>query len=171
VLQLVHRLTAWRGADQIVSGIVFNILALGLASFAYARLFLSARAVAQLPVLPVYRIPWLSTLPVIGRPLFAQAPIVYLAYLLIPIFGFLLYKSTWGLGLRATGENPAAVDSAGLDVWRIRLQATAIGGAMAGLAGATLSVAQVGAYVDGMVAGRDSSSSRSSFLGHGDHGA
>ncbi len=147
-------LTAWRGADQIVSGIVFNILALGVASFTYARLFVSAHAVAQLPSVPVYRIPWLSTLPVIGRPLFAQAPVVYLAYLLIPVFWFLLDKSTWGLGVKATGENPAAVDSAGLDVWRIRLQATAIGGAMAGLAGATLSVAQVGAYVDGMVAGR-----------------
>ena len=147
-------LTVIRGADQIVTGVVFNILALGLASFAYAQLFVSAHAVAQLPTIPVYRVPWLSALPYLGRPLFAQGPVVYLAYLMVPLFWFVLERSRWGLSVRAAGENPEAVDSAGIDVWHVRLQAVAIGGAMAGLAGATLSVAQVGAYVDGMVAGR-----------------
>ncbi|WP_158809302.1 ABC transporter permease [Beijerinckia sp. L45] len=147
-------LTVIRGADQIVTGVVFNIFALGLASFVYARLFVSAHSVAQLPSIPVYRVPTLSTLPFVGKPFFAQTPIVYCAYALVPVFWFLLERSPWGLSARAAGENPEAVDSAGLDVWRIRLQATAIGGAMAGLAGATLSIAQVGAYVDGMVAGR-----------------
>ena len=147
-------LTVFRGADQIVTGIVFNIFALGLASLVYARLFVSAHEVAQLPTVALYRLPYLSTIPFIGRPLFGQTPVVYLTYLLIVGFWFLLERSPWGLSVRATGENPEAVDSAGLNVWRIRLQATAIGGAMAGLAGATLSVIQVGAYVDGMIAGR-----------------
>ncbi len=147
-------LTVVRGADQIVTGIVLNILALGLASFAYQRAFASAKDVPQLYLTSPLRVPWLSTLPVIGKPLFAQAPIVYLAYLLVPLFWLLLERSRWGLHVRAVGENPEAVDSAGIDVWHVRLQAIAIGGAMAGLAGATIAVAQVGAYVDGMIAGR-----------------
>ena len=151
---LFGSLTVIRGADQIVTGLVFNILALGLASFAYARLFVSAHDVAQLPTVIPYRVPWLSTLPLVGRPLFAQAPIVYVAYLLVPLFWFALERTPWGLHVRAAGESAEAVDSAGIDVWRLRLQATAIAGGMAGLAGATLSVAQVGAYVDGMIAGR-----------------
>jgi simple sugar transport system permease protein len=147
-------LTVYRGADQIVTGIVFNILALGLASFAYAKLFVSARDVAQLPVVPLYRVPWLSTLPVVGRPFFAQSPVVYVAYAAIPAIWFVLERTRWGLGIRAAGENPEAVDSAGIDVWRLRLQAMTIAGGMAGVAGATLSIAQIGAYVDGMIAGR-----------------
>ena len=147
-------LTIFRGADQIVTGIVMNILLLGLASFAYASIFSSAHVVAQLTAIPVFRVPWLSDLPFIGRPFFAQSPIVYAVYLLIPLFWLLLEHSQWGLSVRAAGENPEAVDSAGINIWYLRLQAVSIGGAMAGLAGAILSVVQIGAYVDGMIAGR-----------------
>jgi simple sugar transport system permease protein len=148
-------LTVVRGADQIVTGIVLNILALGLASFTYQSIFASAADVPQLHVTTApLRLPWLSELPVVGRALFAQSPIVYVGYLLIPVFWFLLERSSWGLNVRAVGENPEAVDSAGVNVWRVRLQAITIGGAMAGLGGATIAVAQVGAYVDGMIAGR-----------------
>jgi ABC-type uncharacterized transport system permease subunit len=147
-------LTIYRGADQIVTGIVMNILLLGLASFLYASIFASAHVVAQLAAIPVYRVPWLSDLPVIGRPFFAQSPIVYAVYLLIPLFWFLLERSPWGLSVRAAGENPEAVDSAGINIWFLRLQAVSIGGAMAGLSGAILAVVQIGAYVDGMIAGR-----------------
>lgn len=148
-------LTVVRGADQIVTGIVLNLLALGLGSFLYQSLFASARDVPQLQFTTApLALPWLSTLPIVGRALFAQSPIVYLAYLLVPVFWFVLERSRWGLSVRAVGENPEAVDSAGINVWRVRLQAIGVGGAMAGLGGATIAVAQVGAYVDGMIAGR-----------------
>ena len=147
-------LTVLRGADQIVTGVVLNILALGTASFAYQMHFGSAHSVPELPTLSVLRLPWLSGVPMIGRPFFAQLPIVYVGYVLIPLIWFLMERTRWGLTVRAVGVNPEAVDSAGVDVWRVRLQAIAFGGAMAGLGGATISVAQVGAYVDGMIAGR-----------------
>ena len=147
-------LTVLRGADQIVTGVVFNILALGAASFAYQMQFGSSHDVPELPALSIYRVPWLSALPIVGRPFFAQMPIVYAGYGLILITWFLLERTVWGLTIRAVGVNPAAVDSAGVNVWRVRMQAVAFGGAMAGLGGAVISVAQVGAYVDGMVAGR-----------------
>ena len=94
-------LTIFRGADQIVTGIVMNILLLGLASFAYASIFSSAHVVAQLTAIPVFRVPWLSDLPIIGRPFFAQSRIVYAVYLLIPVFWLLLEHSHWGLSVRA----------------------------------------------------------------------
>jgi simple sugar transport system permease protein len=148
-------LTVVRGADQIVTGIVLNILALGTASFLYQNAFTSASGVPQLHVTTgAYALPWLSTIPWVGRALFAQSPIVYLAYVLVPVFWFLMERTTWGLSAKAVGENPDAADSAGINVWRIRLQAIILGGAMAGLGGATIAVAQVGAYVDGMVSGR-----------------
>jgi simple sugar transport system permease protein len=147
-------LTVLRGADQIVTGVAMNILALGTASLAYQMRFGSSRDVPELPALAVLRLPWLSTLPVIGRPFFGQTPIVYLGYLLIPLVWLLVERTRWGLQVRAAGGNPEALDSAGVSVWRVRLQAIAFGGALAGLGGATLSVAQVGAYVDGMIGGR-----------------
>ncbi|MGY5775215.1 ABC transporter permease [Rhizobium sp. LEGMi135b] len=148
-------LTVVRGADQIVTGIVLNILALGAASFLYQTCFASSSDVPQLHVSSsAFPIPVLSDIPLLGRALFAQSPVVYLAYLLIIIFWVLLQKTIWGLNVKAIGENPEAADTVGLDVWGIRLQAIVLGGAMAGLGGATIAVCQVGAYVDGMISGR-----------------
>ena len=128
--------------------------ALALAAYFYQRLFASANQVPQLTTMAAYRVPYLSTLPFVGRALFAQKPVVYFAFLLVPVFWLALDHSRWGLNVKAVGENPEAVDSAGVNVWAIRLQAATIGGAMAGLAGATIAIDQVGAYVDGMIAGR-----------------
>jgi general nucleoside transport system permease protein len=147
-------LTVIRGADQVVTGIVLNIFALGFAAYLYQHLFSSASEVPQLPSTPPYRIPYLSTLPFVGRALFAQKPIVYFSFLLVPVFWLLLDRTRWGLSIKAVGQNPEAVESAGINVWAVRMQAATIGGAMAGLAGAAISIDQVGAYVDGMIAGR-----------------
>ena len=147
-------ITVMRGADQVATGIVLNIFALALASYFYQSMFVSANEVPQLTSMAVFRIPYLSTLPFVGRALFAQKPLVYCAFLLVPVFWIALDHSRWGLNVKAVGENPEAVDSAGVNVWATRLQAAMIGGAMAGLAGATIAIDQVGAYVDGMIAGR-----------------
>ena len=89
-----------------------------------------------------------------GRALFSHSPIVYLAFGLIPIFWFVLNRSHWGLNVRAVGENPGAAESAGVNVWFVRLIAIMIGGAMAGIGGAALSIGQIGGYLDNMTAGR-----------------
>ena len=147
-------ITVMRGADQVVTGIVLNIFCLALASYFYQSLFASANEVPQLTSMSIVRVPCLSTLPFVGRVLFAQKPLVYCAFLLVPIFWIALDHSRWGLNVKAVGENPEAVDSAGVNVWAIRLQAATIGGAMAGIAGGAIAIDQVGAYVDGMIAGR-----------------
>jgi ABC-type uncharacterized transport system permease subunit len=72
----------------------------------------------------------------------------------VPLFWFLLFRTQWGLKVRSTGENPAAAESAGVNVWALRLMVAMIGGAMAGVAGATLAIAQLGLYLDDMTAGR-----------------
>ena len=120
--------TVERGADHVVTGIVLNIFCFGLASLAFKGLFTRATEVPEIKVMPVWRIPWLSQIDFFGRALFSQTPEVYLAFALVPIFWFLLFRTQWGLRVRSTGENPAAAESAGINVWNVRLGASAIGG-------------------------------------------
>jgi simple sugar transport system permease protein len=141
-------------ADQVVTGIVMNIFCAGIAGLAYRILFGDTSSIPSVPVLRSFAIPWLSQLPVIGRAFFNHAPIVYASVALVPICWFLLRRTKWGLNIRAAGENPAAAESVSINVWRVRLMAIAAGGAFAGLGGATLSIAQVGGYLDDMTAGR-----------------
>jgi simple sugar transport system permease protein len=147
-------LTVLWGADQVATGIVANLFCLGLASLVYRSLFTGARVIPSIKNMPPYRLPFLSNIDYIGRALFSQTAITYIAFLMVPACWFLLQRTVWGLNVRAVGENPAAVDTAGLDVWHLRLAAVTVGGAFAGVAGATLSIAQLGAYLDNMTAGR-----------------
>ena len=89
-----------------------------------------------------------------GEAFFAQAPTVYLAYLLAPLLWFYLYRTGWGLELRAAGEEPEAAEAAGVRVVRARLFATLFGGALGGVAGAHLALAHAGTFAEGMSAGR-----------------
>jgi ABC-type uncharacterized transport system permease subunit len=147
-------ITVERGADHVVTGIVFNIFCFGLASLCFKALFARASEVPEIKTMPVFRIPWLSNLDFFGRAMFSQTPVVYIAFGLVPVFWFLLFRTHWGLKVRSTGENPEAAESAGINVWNIRLLAATLGGAMAGIAGATLAIAQLGLYLDNMTAGR-----------------
>lgn len=147
-------LTVLWGADQVATGIVSNLFCLGLANLVYRALFTGASEIPSIDTMHIYRVPYLSDIPYVGRALFAHTPIVYIAFLMVPVCWFLLQRSVWGLNVRASGENPAAADTAGIDVWHVRLSAVMVGGAFAGVAGATLSIAQLGAYLDNMTAGR-----------------
>jgi simple sugar transport system permease protein len=147
-------ITVERGADHVVTGIIINLFCFGLASLAYKMLFAGSRAIPQVPTMRPFRMPWLSDLDFFGRAFFSHLPVVWIAFALVPAFAFLLFRTQWGLNVRAVGENPDAAYTAGIDVWRVRLGAIAIGGGMAGLGGATLSIAQLGAYLDQMTAGR-----------------
>ena len=93
-------------------------------------------------------------IPVVGSVLFNQNPLVYLAYLLVPISCFFLGKTRYGLELRAIGENPAAADTVGINVSRLRYFYTFIGGALAGLGGAYLSLAYTPGWKEQMTGGQ-----------------
>jgi ABC-type uncharacterized transport system permease subunit len=147
-------MTVLWGSDQVATGIVMNLFCLGIASVVYKSLFAGASAIPTVQTLRTYRVPGLSDIDYIGRVFFAHTPIVYIAFLLVPLVWLLMQRSVWGLNVRAVGENPAAADTAGIDVWSVRLVAVAVGGAFAGVAGATLSIAQLGSYLDNMTAGR-----------------
>jgi simple sugar transport system permease protein len=96
----------------------------------------------------------LHAIPVIGPALFEQPILTYIGWLLIPFAGWFLFRSWWGLALRACGESPVAARASGVPVVRVRMLATLMGGALAGIAGATLVLAQVGTFAERMTAGR-----------------
>jgi ABC-type uncharacterized transport system permease subunit len=141
------------GAEQIVVGLGLNLLSLGLTAFLFELAFLD-QAQVQVDRVEPFAIPLLSDLPGIGKALFDRQPVVYIAYLLVPGIAYLLYRTTWGLAIRAAGETPKAADTAGVSLRITRWAATCTAGALAGLAGAYLSVVQTGLFTDGMSAGR-----------------
>jgi general nucleoside transport system permease protein len=142
-------------ADQMVTGLAANILALGLTSFLLRGFGAASGApiirVATLPPLPV---PWLANLPLVGPVLFRQPALTYLAVALTVAMFVFLVRTRPGLTLRAVGENPTAVFALGGDPARVRTAAVVACGALAGLAGAVLSLQQVGTFTDGMTHGR-----------------
>lgn len=139
-------------ADQVVVGTALNILALGVTGV-FARGLFGSGGVSATPF-PSLPIPGLSRLPVVGEALFSQNALGYLAWLLVPITAIFLFRTRPGLRLRAVGEYPLAADGAGVPVNRVRLAATLWGGALAGLAGASLSIGYTNTFVENMTAGR-----------------
>lgn len=141
--------------EHMVTGLAANILALGLTSFMLRGMVGKGQApVIRVPTLEPWPIPFLSDLPVIGALLFRQPPLTYLAFLLLVPLGIALARTRAGLTLRAVGENPDAAFAAGADPGRVRMLALLGGGALGGLAGAVLSLQQVGTFTDGMTSGR-----------------
>lgn len=141
-------------SSQVVVGIIFNILALGIASYVY-RLALGGISGAQTtPMFHSVEIPWLSEIPVLGDMLFDHALPLYLTVLLAGLAWFVLYRTAFGLNLRSVGENPKAADTAGIDVARYRYVAVLLSSAAAGAAGAYLVLAQVGQFRETIVAGQ-----------------
>jgi general nucleoside transport system permease protein len=138
--------------DQVVAGIMLVALGQGLTTYVYRQAFgsLTARVVPMGPAL----LPGLGQIPVAGPVLLAQDPATYLSVSILVGVWFLLFRTAWGLALRAVGEHPAAADTAGIDVARVRYAAVLVGGALAGLGGAVLTVAQLGIFKEGITAGR-----------------
>ncbi|RYF42252.1 MAG: ABC transporter permease [Comamonadaceae bacterium] len=142
-------------AEHMVTGIASNILALGLTSFLLRALAGGGSAPAiRVPLLEAWAVPGLSALPVVGPLLFRQPPLTYLALLLVLPLVLFLFRTRAGLTLRAVGENPMAAFAAGANPNRVRALSILAGGALAGLAGAVLSLQQVGTFTDGMTGGR-----------------
>jgi ABC-type uncharacterized transport system permease subunit len=122
-------------AEQGISGIGVFLFGLGLTNVLLLKLFPSPVTIPTLPAVPV---PLLHRIPRIGSMFFTQNWLVYLAFLLVPVLTFVLNRTTYGMKIRAVGENPAAADSVGVSVARIRYSTVITGCALAGLAGATL---------------------------------
>jgi len=151
---------------QIVTGVAMNIFALGFGLFLYRVLF-------GIPLLPLtvdplhdLPIPFLAKIPVIGKAFFSQNIITYLALILMPIGYWVLFRTRLGLTLRSTGENPEAVDAAGLNVERIRLLAVLGASALSGLAGSFYSIGYLGLYTNGIIGGRGWIAFAICFLGN-----
>lgn len=142
------------GANQIVVGIALIILAGGLS--AYVNKLAFGEQVERPSVTPMepVALPGLHRIPGVGSALFRQPVLVYVAFLLVPLVWALLYRTRFGLGIRAVGDVPTAAEAAGMSVRLIRWSSTLAAGALGGLAGAFLSLVEVGAFIDDMSAGR-----------------
>lgn len=134
--------------DQIIAGTVINILAVGLTGYFYISGLTTQGKLQPIPLGP------LADIPLIGPVLFNNPPITYVAILLVFIFQYTLFRTRWGLRSRAVGEHPSAADTVGINVYRTRYMNVIIGGALAGLAGAFLSLEAVGSFERGMTNGR-----------------
>ena len=139
--------------DQIVSGVVINLLAFGVTSF-LRREVLLARDIASAPTLPELSIPLLSEIPLFGEPLFTGKPIFFTMFALFVLTQVVLFRTPWGLRVRSVGENPHAAETLGIDVVGTRYQAVILGGLVAGLAGAWLALENVGSFEEGITNGR-----------------
>ncbi len=146
-------LTVWLRANQIVVGLGLTIFAHSLSNFLHRIIFGN-----QFPILfnagGTNEIPALSKIPFIGQALFNQHWLVYLAFALVPLLYFLLYKTRFGLRVRAVGETPRAADASGVNVLRIRFYTILFGGLMASLGGAYLALGDLAFFVPEMISGR-----------------
>lgn len=142
------------GANQVVSGLAINLLALGLAVFAFRAAFGIPASDPRSPTFESIPIPLLSKIPILGDIFFNQHAWVYLSWLLVPVCYLVLFKTPWGLKVTAVGETPIAAEAAGVNVRTTRFVAVLIGGALGGLGGMTLALAQLGFFKEVMVAGR-----------------
>jgi simple sugar transport system permease protein len=141
-------------ADQIITGTAVTLLAVGLTGTLYRALYEETGAALTIPTSGPAALPLFAALPVIGAALFAQPVVTYLLYGAFPLLWWWLYRTRAGLALRAIGEQPEAAEAAGVRSTRMRVLAILFGGAMGGLSGATLVLAQSGTFAEGMSAGR-----------------
>jgi len=137
-------------ANQVVSGLALTMLGLGVAGL-FGKPFIGRPLPSKLSTLAV---PGLSDIPVVGRILFSQDPLFYLAILLGILLWILLTRTRWGIEIRSVGENPAAAEVQGVSVAKIRYLCVLLGGALAGMAGAHLSLVYSKSWTEGLTGGR-----------------
>ena len=134
--------------DQIIAGTVLNIAALGVTSFFFQQGYTLP---GKTPMVDLW---FLSDIPVLGRVFFSNRPITYLSLLLVPTVWYALFRTPWGLRTRAVGEHPSAAETVGISVAKMRYLNLILAGAIAGLAGAYLSLEAVGSFERNMTNGK-----------------
>jgi simple sugar transport system permease protein len=158
VAGLLGLLLAWLGirhkVDQIIAGTVINIGAVGITNFLFLRVLGGNPGLNSPPNVSPMQLPILADIPVLGPILFSLRPYVYVAVILVIFLTYMIYKTRWGLRLRASGEKPAAAGTVGINVLRIRYRALLFAGLICGLAGSYLPFATAGSFQMEMTAGK-----------------
>jgi simple sugar transport system permease protein len=153
LLGMLHSVVSIRfKTDQIISGTVINMLALGITGYMY-RQFLAENLPAGPGTFPISPIPGLSQIPIIGPILFSQKPLTYIMLAVVIVLHLVLFYTRWGLRTRAVGEHPRAADTLGIDVLLTRYRNVWVGGLIAGLGGAWFTLEAVDVFNPGMTNG------------------
>lgn len=152
---LLALFTVKYSVNQIIVGVVLNVFAVGLTSFLFSSVLKdNASTLNSPPRLSTLPIPLLSEIPVLGPVLFRQSIIVYLLYVAVAVIAVALFRTRWGLRVRAVGEYPQAADTVGINVNKMRWGNVLLGSAVAGLGGAFFTLGSVGAFGQEMTAGK-----------------
>lgn len=158
VYSLLHAFaTVTLHLDHVVSGAVLNVLAFGITRFLMVIIIGHPGTTPAVPQgLGAFRwaIPGLSRIPIIGRALFNQTPIIYMSFILIAVLTWFLFRSKTGLHVRAAGEHPLALETIGVSVYRTRYLGVLVSGLLSGMAGAYLSIEANVSFTEGMSAGK-----------------
>lgn len=147
-------LTVTLKANQVVAGAAVNILGSGLSATLFRILF---GVSSNVPIIDVYQnmnLPLLSKIPFLGEAFFQQMPVVYIAFLLVPIVSYFLFRTQAGLNLRSVGENPKAADTLGINVSRMQYAAVVVGSMVIAMGGAFMSTGLTKFFSEEMVSGR-----------------
>lgn len=137
-------------ANQVVSGLALTTFGIGLSAFLGKPLLGKSLTTSFTKI----KLPILNEIPFIGNAIFNQNALVYITYILIPVFWFLIFKTRPGLHMRSVGENPRAADTLGVSVTKLRYLYTMLGGALVAVGGAYLSIAYIPSWLENMTAGR-----------------
>ena len=141
-------------AQQIIVGVVLNVLVIGITSFLFQQWLTQDAENVNFPgTLDIIKIPFLSDIPVIGPVIFENRITVFVALIFVPTLYFILFKTKLGLRARAVGEHPLAADTVGINVGRTRFWWVTMGGMSAGLGGAALTIGNAGAFGREMAGG------------------
>jgi simple sugar transport system ATP-binding protein/simple sugar transport system permease protein len=152
-------MTVSLGTDQIVTAVAVNLMMVGFTGVIFRLLKTHLAETGRSGGLsaasfPTVSIPLLKEIPLIGPVLFEHLIPVYLTFLLVPICHFILYRTTWGLSIRAVGENPRAADTLGVKVLKVRYLVVIWSGVLSAAGGAVLSIGHNSTFIENMVAGR-----------------
>ena len=150
-------------APQGIAGIGMQMFGVGVAGTLF-RYFVGGTQ--SVPGVPSFPIPVLSKIPVIGKIFFSHNIVVYFAFLFVLLSNFILFKTSWGLRVRAVGTHPRAADSMGINVTLTRYESLLVGGALAGIAGAYLSLCQAKMFSDELISGRGFIAVALVYFGH-----
>lgn len=155
VFSLIHAVAAITfRANQVVTGVVINFLALGTTVYLVKLIFGTGETRTINHVFTKIHVPVLSDIPIMGKALFVAYPTTYIALLLVGIVYYVMFKTPIGLRLRAVGEHPGAVDSIGVNVNRLRYIAVMLSGAFAGLGGATITLTTTSNFAHNSISGQ-----------------
>ncbi|MGI9952642.1 ABC transporter permease [Moorellaceae bacterium AZ2] len=140
--------------DQIVTAVGLNMLSLGVTSTLFRLIFGTDLKQVEAPGMVAVNLGPLSKIPFIGHIFFEQVPLVYFAIALVFVVNYVIYRTYWGLSVRAAGEHPRALDVAGIDVIKVRYVAVVVSGLAAGLGGAAITLSGINTFYDNITAGR-----------------